>query len=114
MAGALPRSKLDAISAVKSPIQPPSVISGNAGNQFGWHAICIGMINSGTRQSIPTGIVSAIVSPTIDVAYSSMVELNSHAETSMLGANFRVIAYTEEECNISPYHPDYPQSIAFL
>ncbi len=57
------------------------------------------MINSGTRQSIPTRIVSVIVSPTIDDAYSSTVELNSHAETCMLGANSRVIAYTEEECN---------------
>ena len=36
-----------------------------------------------------------------------MMELDSHADTCTLGANFRVVAYTEKVCNVQPYHPDY-------
>ncbi len=40
--------------------------------------------------------------------YTGMMELDSHANTETLGANFRAIAFTEKVCNIQPYHPDYP------
>jgi hypothetical protein len=36
-----------------------------------------------------------------------MMELDSHANTCTLGANFRVIAHTDKSCNVTPYHPEY-------
>jgi hypothetical protein len=99
----------DAISAVTLPTapQPSNTTGGNAGNQFGRQARSIGMIKSGSRQTTSTRKVAAI---TIDdmARHISTVDLDSHADPCTLGANFKVISYTEKECNVTPYHPDYP------
>jgi hypothetical protein len=35
------------------------------------------------------------------------LELDTHADTSCVGANCHVISYTEHECKGSPFHPKY-------
>jgi hypothetical protein len=35
------------------------------------------------------------------------IELDSHADTSVIGNNCRVISYTDKTCQVAPYHPDY-------
>jgi hypothetical protein len=35
------------------------------------------------------------------------IELDSHADTSVIGNNCRVISYTDKTCKVAPYHPNY-------
>jgi hypothetical protein len=35
------------------------------------------------------------------------IELDSHADTSVIGNNCRVISYTDKTCQVAPYHPNY-------
>jgi hypothetical protein len=88
----------DAVSALTLPTasQPMNTTNGNAGNQFGHQARSIGVIKSGSRQTTSTRKVAAI---TIDdmAGHISTVDLDSHADTCLLGANFKVISYTEKE-----------------
>jgi hypothetical protein len=37
----------------------------------------------------------------------SFIELDSHADTSCIGAKCPIIAYTDKVCSITPYHPKY-------
>jgi hypothetical protein len=39
--------------------------------------------------------------------HESFIELDSHADTTCVGANCRVIAYSDKVCSVSPYHPKY-------
>ncbi len=34
-----------------------------------------------------------------------LLELDTHADTSCIGANCYVISYTEHVCEVSPFHP---------
>jgi hypothetical protein len=76
---------------------------GNAGNQFGQHSRGIGALRTGNR------CISQIRSDltTQDHDLHGSVELDSHAETCTIRVNFRITAYTEKFCNVSPYHPKY-------
>ena len=33
--------------------------------------------------------------------------MDNHADTHCFGANFRPISFTSEECNVSPFIPEY-------
>ena len=35
------------------------------------------------------------------------IELDTHADTTVLGSNCVVLSYTGKECEVSPYSPDY-------
>jgi hypothetical protein len=51
---------------------------------------------------------SARQAPPHDAEYAeSFIELDSHADTSCVGANCRIIAYTDKVCSVTPYHPKY-------
>ena len=39
--------------------------------------------------------------------HSSTTEIDSHADTSVAGANFRPIAFSGEVCNVSPFLDKY-------
>jgi hypothetical protein len=108
----------DAASALTSPTvhQQSHPIGGNAGNQFGQRSRTIGMIRTSARvthsshhvrRTSHVSHVSTLSQKRVDGSYSGMMELDSHADTCTLGANFRVVAYTEKVCNVQPYHPDY-------
>jgi hypothetical protein len=43
----------------------------------------------------------------VESILSGFIELNSHADTSCIGRGFHIISYTDEVCNITPYHPKY-------
>jgi hypothetical protein len=36
------------------------------------------------------------------------LDLDSHADTSVIGTNCRIISFTDKSCQVAPYHPDYP------
>jgi hypothetical protein len=38
---------------------------------------------------------------------SSSCELDSHADTCALGSNFISLYYTGQQCNVTPFSPDY-------
>jgi hypothetical protein len=40
-------------------------------------------------------------------AEQSFIELDSHADTCCVGANCRIISYTDKVCSVSPFHPKY-------
>ena len=35
------------------------------------------------------------------------MDLDMHVDTCVLGANFVIMAYTEQVCSVQPYHNDY-------
>jgi hypothetical protein len=110
----------DAASALTTPtsLQQPNPAGGNAGNQLCQRSRTIGMIQTGARVTPLSGhtrsasylsCVSALSHENINNSegYLGMMELDSHANTCTLGANFCAIAYTEKACNVQLYHPDY-------
>jgi hypothetical protein len=46
---------------------------------------------------------------TLEVPQDShtFIELDSHADTSCVGSNCRIISYTDKVCSVSPFHPKY-------
>jgi hypothetical protein len=42
-----------------------------------------------------------------DIEIGEYIELDSHADTSVIGNNCRVISYTDKTCQVAPYHPHY-------
>ena len=93
----------DTISAVTSPTaaQPPNTVGGNAGSQFSQQSRSIGMIRSGPRHTNPSRHISAVTADEHDF-HSTKVDLDSHADTCTLGANFTSKSYLEKECNVTP------------
>lgn len=43
-----------------------------------------------------------------DSPIHGQVELDTHADTCVLGANFVILHYTGRVCDVSPYSPEYP------
>jgi hypothetical protein len=39
--------------------------------------------------------------------FCGYVDLDIHADTCTIGANFHITAYTEMSCDVTPYHPKY-------
>jgi hypothetical protein len=105
----------DAASAVTNPTALVSAtgsatIGGNAGYQFGQRSRSLGMFRSSMRlpstQNNHTISVSMIESE-IHQGFHGYAELDSHADTCTIGASFKVIAYTEKSCSVTPFHPQY-------
>jgi hypothetical protein len=42
-----------------------------------------------------------------NIEIGEYIELDSHADTSVIGNNCRVISYTDKTCQVAPYHPHY-------
>jgi hypothetical protein len=100
----------DMLSAITTPLtvaQGSATIGGNAGNQFGQRSRSLGMIrSSGRHPSTRTSNQSALQSNS-PREFHGFIELDSHADTCTVGANFKVTAYTEKTCSVTPYHPKY-------
>ena len=43
----------------------------------------------------------------VDTFSSGRLDLDSHADTCVLGKQFHIFEYTGEECNVSPYSKEY-------
>jgi len=88
-----------------SPSQSQTPVQG-AGRQFGRRSI--GGIYTGRRARITRANVSQLkVDSSKDGIAYGRIELDSHADTTCVGKNFRVISFTDRVCEVSPYHPDY-------
>jgi hypothetical protein len=89
--------------------QNPNTVGGNAGSQFGRRRI--GAIKSGPRHKA-TRIISRIQTnqkrSTSKDGTIGFIELDSHADTSCIGSQCRVISVTDTVCQVHPYHQDYP------
>jgi hypothetical protein len=89
-----------------------SALGGNEGHQFGQRSRSIGMFRTGSRMIVPqtmaTMSLSAIARESNqNQEFYGSVELDSHADTCMVEANFRVIAHTEKSCNVTLFHLHY-------
>jgi hypothetical protein len=101
-------------------------VSGDAGNQFGQRSRnvqgqtrgsetnrFIGMFRSSFHHNVrpcqePNCVeISQVHSSFEEENEISYLELDSHADTSLVGANCYVIAYTDKVCEVTPYHPKY-------
>jgi hypothetical protein len=51
--------------------------------------------------------VTASITETVQSNTVSYLELDTHAVTSCVRINCRIVAYTEKTCEVTPYHPDY-------
>ncbi len=65
-----------------------------------------------TASSYPQANAQATISGVIATPFQkqqheSFIELDSHADTTCVGANCYIIAYTDKVCPVSPYHPKY-------
>jgi hypothetical protein len=76
---------------------------GSTGNQFSQWSRSIGALSSGDRQ---VNQVHSEISQTDNECFGHQ-ELDSHADTCTVGANFRIISVSEKSCNVTPYHPKY-------
>jgi hypothetical protein len=87
-----------------------STIGGNAGNQFGQRSHTIGMIRSGKRADMNNthgkSLMASITENWQDNAISYL-ELDTHADTSCVGTDCRIVASSEKTCEVTPFHPDY-------
>ena len=62
------------------------------------HRIVSGVQNKGRWESLPR---------TYQQSVHGRVEMDSHADTTVLGLNCMVLAYTGKECEVSPYADEY-------
>ena len=62
------------------------------------HRMISGIRNESMRESLPC---------THQQPVHGRVELDSHADTTVLGLNCMVLAYTDKECEVSPYADEY-------
>jgi hypothetical protein len=69
------------------------------------------MITSSSRNTVKQtseAIISRMaVVPEPQEQRPSFIELDSHADTSCVGANCRIISYTDKVFSVSPFHPKY-------
>jgi hypothetical protein len=88
--------------------QSSNTIGGNAGSQFGRRRI--GAIVSGPRHKMARVIANIQTEHTHIKQDLTMgfIELDSHADTSCVGPQCRVISVSDTICEVHPYHPDYP------
>ena len=93
-----------------------------AGDEFGRRGrqrgtSYIGMLHTSQRQISPPVMIERVVSRMASrrrrrgiqtgAEIGEFIELDSHADTSVIGNNCRVISYTDKTCQVAPYHPDY-------
>ncbi len=107
----------NAVSAITNPPITNSgsvtvcsaTLGGNAGHQFGQRTRSIGVFQSGPRVlTVRTESTRIVSSMSINTSENhGFAELDSHADTCTVGANFRAIAYTEKSCSVAPFHPQY-------
>lgn len=113
--------EMQQVAAIASSEQ--SLLSGgSAGNEFGQRsraryqdqedARYIGMFSSSQRyeynkegQHNNTHTISKVHTNREPIL--AHLELDSHADTCTIGANCRILAYTNKSCEVSPYHPKY-------
>ena len=62
------------------------------------HRVVSGVRNKSRRESLPR---------TCQQSVHGRVEMDSHADTTVLGSNCVVLAYTGKECEVSPYTDEY-------
>jgi hypothetical protein len=88
-----------------------------AGNEFGRKCgkrsnHYIGMMRSSTRQTCNVDTVNRMIARTASshqhVYPGEYLDLDSHADTSVIGANCCIISFTDKSCQVAPYHPDFP------
>jgi hypothetical protein len=95
----------------------------NAGDQFGQRSRAhihdqsryIGMLESSPRvqmrqsEDMTISRVNTIAETNVEAQEyrESFIELDSHVDTSCVGANCRIIGYTDKVCSVSPFHPKY-------
>ncbi len=91
--------------------------SGGAGDEFGRKRgkranQYIGMFRSTLRKTCNYDTMNRIVAKATshqrDVEVGKFLDLDSHADTSVIGANCRIISFTNKSCQVATYHPDYP------
>ncbi len=89
--------------------------TGGAGDEFGRQGRrrtnYIGMMKSSSREPCNmetlNSIIAKIASQRNNPTVGEYLDLDSHADTSVIGANCRIISYTDKSCQVAPYHPDY-------
>ena len=60
------------------------------------------------RKMVPKRCLSAARSArNSDNSYHGRIELDSHADTTVLVRNYAILAYTVKECEVSPYSDNY-------
>ena len=52
-------------------------------------------------------IIARTASSQRSIEIGEYLNLDSHADTSVIGANCHVISYTDKLCQVAPYHSDY-------
>lgn len=84
-----------------------------AGDEFGRKRgkHYVGMMYSSPRQACNMDEVNHIIAKAASsqqgIEIGKYFDLESHADTSVIGANCRVISYTDKLCQVAPYHPNY-------
>ena len=83
--------------------------SSNAGSQFGGQAAAKRYNTSGltTNNHRVVAKVHAVPNKFPVTSFEGSVELDTHADTCVLGKNFIVLSYTGRECDVYPYSQDY-------
>ena len=60
------------------------------------------------RKMVPTRcLLEARSARNSDNSYHGRIELDSHADTTVLVRNYAILAYTVKECEVSPYSDNY-------
>jgi hypothetical protein len=86
-----------------------------AGDEFGRNSrrrtSYIGMMSTSSREPCNeealNRIIARMASRRNEQAVGEYLDLDSHADTSVIGANCRIISYTDKTCQVAPYHPNY-------
>jgi hypothetical protein len=85
-----------------------NTLGGSAGTQFGCRRLAA--LTSDTRykrvQQNRTNIGSISINQ-VSADKKGFIELDSHADTCCVGEDCRIIAVTEDVCQVHPFHPDY-------
>jgi hypothetical protein len=88
----------------------------SAGNEFGRRSRqrghnYIGMLHSSFRQTVIEQVVARMASQrnssNSNIEIGEYIKLDSHANTSVIGNNCCVISYTDNTCQVAPFHPNY-------
>jgi hypothetical protein len=87
--------------------QQPTVDTSNAGQSMSRRRL--NAIKSSQRMPAKTDtprVVSRVSSST-EIFYHGFCELDSHADTCVVGPNCIILEYTNETCNVSPFAKSY-------
>jgi hypothetical protein len=71
------------------------------------HSSLCQTINLAAIEQVLARMASQPSSNNSSLEIGEYIKLDSHADTSIIGNNCRVISYTDKTCQVMPYHPNY-------